>query len=149
MATLEERAREVVTSYEELERDRLNLEAAQARYDFTKRQVMLARDRYRSEWDFPTSLFDFPDHIEIDRQEAGHFVWVMNRIRFMGLPIGQACRIALGELKLSTTEALVSTLEDGGFSFSTTSPSREIHAALMKQPWVKRSPGGEWEYVGT
>lgn len=69
--------------------------------------------------------------------------------RFVGARLADACLMILRERKKITHEELVDALNVGGFRFRTTSPAREIHAALLRQPKnVERLDEGGWKWIG-
>jgi hypothetical protein len=92
---------------------------------------------------------------------------LLESIAYMGMPLGDACRRALenrlglakaaeytgitSEAVLSggaTTEDLVESLSRGGFTFTSDAPAREVHGALIKQPWVTREKEtGRWRLL--
>ncbi len=52
-------------------------------------------------------------------------------LRFRGLSPQEACLAALGETDRLSRADLARVLPEGGFSFRTSTPGREIHGALM------------------
>ena len=70
---------------------------------------------------------------------------VLKKIRFVGVRLGNACLEILAEKKSLTTDDLQRHLNTGQFRFRTGSPLREIHAALLRQPKVKREDD-RWVY---
>ncbi len=70
---------------------------------------------------------------------------VLDRARFVGMRTADACLEVLRERSPISTEDLLSELNAGMFRFNTPFPLREIHAALMRHPHVKRD-GDCWTY---
>ncbi len=70
---------------------------------------------------------------------------VLDRARFVGMRTADACLEVLREHSPISTEDLLSELNAGMFRFNTPFPLREIHAALMRHPHVKRD-GDCWTY---
>jgi hypothetical protein len=68
-------------------------------------------------------------------------------IRFVGVRLGDACMMLLQEHKKLTTEDLQHHLNHGMFRFRTTSPLREIHAAMIQQRQANRV-GDKWVWNG-
>jgi hypothetical protein len=62
----------------------------------------------------------------------------LNSVRFAGVRLIDACAKSLQEHKKMTPEELLRELNNGMFRFRTNSPLREIHAALLRHPDVKR-----------
>jgi hypothetical protein len=60
------------------------------------------------------------------------------KVRFIGKRLVDACEEALAQHKKLTPEKLRDALNEGTFRFRTTSPLREIHAALLRHPNIKR-----------
>src|SRR5260370_11808342 len=71
---------------------------------------------------------------------------VLNTVRFVGVRLADACSKSLQEHKKLTPEELLRDLNDGMFRFRTNSPLREIHAALLRHPYVRRT-GGNYVWV--
>jgi hypothetical protein len=71
---------------------------------------------------------------------------VLNGVRFVGIRLADACAKALQERGKMTPEQLLRELNNGMFRFRTNSPLREIHAALMRHPHVRKS-GGNYVWV--
>jgi hypothetical protein len=69
--------------------------------------------------------------------------------RFVGARLADACMALLRENKKMTQEALIDALNVGMYRFRTTSPAREIHAALLRQARNVRRTEDGWEWIGT
>lgn len=67
--------------------------------------------------------------------------------RFVGMRLADACLLLLKERKRVTHNDMLSTLNRGMFRFRTNAPLREIHGALLRQPYVKRTSDG-WVWNG-
>ncbi len=59
-------------------------------------------------------------------------------VRFVGVRLADACMALLQEAHKMTPEEILVGLNKGMFRFRTNSPLREIHAALLRQPSVKK-----------
>jgi hypothetical protein len=59
-------------------------------------------------------------------------------VRFVGMRLTDACTIVLKERKRVRAEKLLDAINEGTFRFKSNAPLREIHAALLKHPHVKR-----------
>jgi hypothetical protein len=84
------------------------------------------------------------DHLQMTIGAAGcaahHLDWsaAFNEVRFAGVRLVDACMTLLQERGKLTPQEMLTALNAGLFRFRTSSPLREIHAALMKQRRVKR-----------
>ena len=72
---------------------------------------------------------------------------VLSSVRFVGMRLADACLTLLRENQKMTPKEIVCGLNTGMFRFRTSSPQREIHAALLRQTSVKRV-GNYWTWVG-
>jgi hypothetical protein len=73
---------------------------------------------------------------------------MLGKVRFVGVRLADACVALLRERKKMTHTEMWNDLNNGAFRFRTTSPAREIHAALLRQQNVKRTPDG-WLWIGS
>jgi hypothetical protein len=73
---------------------------------------------------------------------------VLARVRFVGMRLADACMTLLAEHKKMTPKEILYGLNVGMFRFRTSSPLREIHAALLRQNSVKKI-GSDWVWAGT
>ncbi|MPZ22762.1 MAG: hypothetical protein GEU28_04310 [Dehalococcoidia bacterium] len=73
---------------------------------------------------------------------------LIRSLRFLGARLGDACvqvlRESEGPLEVAQIEG---ALNAGQYRFRTGTPRREIHAALLRQPRVKRTDDGGWFYT--
>jgi hypothetical protein len=60
------------------------------------------------------------------------------RVRFVGARLTDACTAILKEHRKITPQKLLDAVNEGTFRFRTNAPLREIHAALLRHPDVKR-----------
>lgn len=72
---------------------------------------------------------------------------ILRSVRFVGLRLVDACVILLQERKRLTQKEIINELNAGTFRFRTNSPIREIHAALMRHPMVRREEDC-WVWIG-
>jgi hypothetical protein len=72
---------------------------------------------------------------------------VLASVRFVGWRLADACVELLKERQRMTTGELVRELNKGMFRFRTNGPLREVHAALLRQPSIKRD-GEHWVWTG-
>lgn len=105
----------------------------QARMTVSERSLALTRDHLNA-------LLS-----ETDEELPPNWRTTLNRIRFVGLRLGDACLKVLREHKTITTDAMMNELNGGQFRFRTGSPLREINAALLRHPRVRRV-GDRWIY---
>jgi hypothetical protein len=114
---------EQVHKYQALTRELLSLEA---RIELGEKTLCLHRDHFAS---------------TVERTECAvpnDWKTVLDKIRFVGVRLADACQVTLQEKKKVTPEQLLHDIDDGMFRFRTNSPLREIHAALLKQDWVEK-----------
>jgi hypothetical protein len=71
----------------------------------------------------------------------------LNSARFVGMRLADACLGLLKERKRLTHAEMLNALNLGMFRFRTNAPAREIHGALLRQPYVKRASDG-WMWTG-
>ena len=72
---------------------------------------------------------------------------VLEKVRFVGVRLADACQVLLQEHRRLTPEGILRGLNNGMFRFRTSSPLREIHAALLRQTFVKRE-GSHYIWMG-
>jgi hypothetical protein len=72
---------------------------------------------------------------------------ILGTVRFVGWRLADSCVELLKEQKRLTPEELRDALNLAMFRFRTNAPLREIHAALLRQPSVKRVDDA-WVWVG-
>jgi hypothetical protein len=123
--------REQMCKYNALTAELLSMEA---RIDLSEKTLCLTRDH------FAMTIARTQDAFPNDWSK------VLNSVRFVGVRLADACAQSLQAHKKLTPEQLLRDLNDGMFRFRTNSPLREIHAALMRHPHVKRS-GGAYVWV--
>lgn len=63
---------------------------------------------------------------------------VLAKVRFIGMRLGDACMHLLEEYRTLTSDEMREKLDKGQFRFRSGSPLREINAALLRQPKVKK-----------
>ncbi len=73
---------------------------------------------------------------------------VFQGVRFVGVRLADACKAVLQEKKKVTNDELLEELNEGMFRFRTNAPLREIHAALMKPTFAKKTSTG-YQWIGT
>lgn len=71
---------------------------------------------------------------------------VLKRVRFVGRRLADACVELLRENTTMTTSELISGLRSGMFRFKGAAPLREVHAAVMRHPNIKRD-GDTWRWI--
>jgi len=72
---------------------------------------------------------------------------VLKSVRFVGVRLADACQVLLQERRKLTPEEILNGLNKGMFRFRTSSPLREIHAALLRPGFAKRE-GDYYIWVG-
>ena len=98
----------------------------QASIMIVERNLRLTRDHL---W---MVLGDTEDEVPSDWQKT------LYKIRFVGARPGDACLEILKAYKSLTTQQMLEELNSGQFRFRTGSPLREINAALLRQPLVRK-----------
>ena len=139
MATLRELAE--IVAQEKLAWDlaRIALAKAKNEYEFVERRLILAKDRLWLEFQDPKAPFEGPLPRDLDE--------TTNSVQYLGMPLKAACKWVLGAWMAATAEEIADRLEEGGFQFKGHVPEREVHAALLKQPWARKNQStGMWEY---
>jgi hypothetical protein len=140
MGTLRELAEAVAEEKLAWDRARIELERARSQYEFAERRLVLAKERFYLELRAhpePQSEGLLPRDLDE----------VISSVQYMGDSIKSACKWVLGAWMAASSEEIADRLEEGGFQFKSDVPVREVHAALMKQPWAKKNQAtGMWEY---
>ncbi len=98
----------------------------QARIEITERNLALTRDHLL------VVLSRSDDAVPPNWQT------VLAQVRFVGVRLGDACLEVLKEHPTLTTQELLDALNRGQFRFRTGAPLREINAALLRHPRIKR-----------
>lgn len=122
---------ELTKKYNDLTGHLLSLEA---RIELAEKTLCLTRDH------FAMTIARTQDAVPNDWSK------VLNSVRFVGVRLADACAKSLQEHGKMTPEKLLRDLNDGMFRFRTNSPLREIHAALLRHPYVRKS-GGVYTWV--
>ena len=108
----------------------------QARISIVERNLQLTRDHLQ------LMLSQTHEAVPVDWQE------VLFHVRFVGARLGDACIQIVRESEGLTTQDILDELNLGQFRFRTGTPLREINAALLRQPNVKKQRD-QWVYTGT
>ncbi len=92
------------------------------------------------------------DHLAMTIQQTenalpGNWEPSFKQVRFVGIRLADACKKLLQEQGKMTTEQLLEGLNEGMFRFRTNSPFREIHAAMLRQKFAKKT-GSSYLWVG-
>ena len=108
----------------------------EARIEMTEKTLCLMRDHLR-------------DTIERADCAAPPRDWkpLFEEVRFVGVRLVDACMTLLQEHGKLTQEELLTGLNGGMFRFRTSSPLREIHAAMLRQRRAKKL-GNTWVWIG-
>jgi len=68
------------------------------------------------------------------------------KVQFVGMRLVDACTAVLKEHRKMTPQKLLDAVNEGTFRFKTNAPLREIHAALLRHPNVRREgPSYVWD----
>jgi hypothetical protein len=120
------------SKYIELNKALLSLEA---RVELAERMVSLTRDHLAQ---------------AIERSDCPapqEWLETLREFRFVGVRLVDACQVLLNEGKRMAPQELLIGLNKGMFRFNTSSPLREIHAAMLKQNFAKKEDQ-HWVWVG-
>ena len=111
------------------------LSRLQGRIDVSERALVATRDHLLSA-------------LESTVEESVPEGWqeVLDRVRFIGARIGVACAYLLERHGPLTMAELHARLNDGQFRFRTSTPLREINAALIRNSRARKD-GEQWSYV--
>jgi hypothetical protein len=120
-----------VQRYHELTNQLLQIEA---RVELAEKQLCLTRDHLAM--------------VVAKTEGAMPHDWesTLKQVRFVGLRLADACVTLLRERGKLTAEQFLDELNAGMFRFTSNTPFREIHAALLKQRNVKRTKEG-WAWT--
>ena len=84
---------------------------------------------------------------DTDSAKPHDWASVLNSVRFVGWRLADACVELLKEHQRMTAGEIIKGLNKGMFRFRSNAPLREIHAALLRHPSVKRD-GDYWVWTG-
>jgi hypothetical protein len=133
LAGLFQELRQQADKYAALTGQYLNLEA---RVELAEKTLCLTRDHLVME-------------IEKSDSTTPHdWVTTLNDFRFAGVRLVDACMVLLQENKRMTPQEMLVGLNRGMFRFRTSSPLREIHAALLRQNFAKKEDQ-VWVWIET
>lgn len=132
---------EVVDAKHRWESKRVELNQAKLDYEYAEKVLILARDRLKLEIDHAGEHYTEDerhfDQMDYEDEIAG--------VEYVGLTIGDALKRGGLPRQPIAMEDVIERLQLGGFTFSTPFPAREIHGALVKQPWaMKDKDTGNW-----
>src|SRR5438067_5009105 len=112
----------------------------QGRIEVAERALRTTRDHL---WDTLSEVSDDPFN---DPDMPKDWISTLYHVRFIGMRAADAIMEVLKEHEQPvTTDELLECLNRGNFRFRTTTPLREIHAAMMRQSHVRRD-GDTWIY---
>lgn len=143
-----ELAGKVLAAKTEWEDTKLRLEKARTEHDYAQRRLVLARQELDLQRDRTAPDDDWYEVVTQGWAYPDEVIEELRSVELVGEPIGEASRSALRELRKATITRLVTHMRARGFQFSTDVPARELHGALVKQPWArKNTKTDEWEYA--
>lgn len=142
-----ELATQVLKAKSAWEDTKLRLEQAKTEHEYAQKLLVLKRQELSLEmgrmapdddWQYEvTQGFGYPEEVLNE----------LTSVELVGEPIGRAARSSLVRLRHATPERLAGHMVARGFQFATDVPARELHGALVKQPWAKKDKKtDEWEY---
>ena len=119
--------REAVTEWR---KKTLAAHRAQAEFEFAEKKLTLIREGLIMEaWSDDDPTMHLSPNISSE----------MRPVEFLGLTLKQATEKALRQLGTASTDDLVDHMTRGGYRFTGAAPAREVHGAIFKQRWAKRS----------
>ena len=124
---------EQADKYSQLTRDLLNV---QGRVELAEKTLCLTRDH-------------LANAIERSDSAVPHD-WnaTLNKFRFVGVRLADACMALLKENNKMTPQEILIGLNEAMYRFRTSSPLREIHAALLRQNFAKKDEDQNWVWTG-
>ena len=126
---------------------KLKLDQAKLDYDYAEQRLVLRKRELRMEqerWEPP----EWGGELEAEFGDTTRMHDRLRALQLVGEPIGRASRSVLQRMEKATVEQLAEAMRQRSFEFSSGTPARELHGALVKQPWAKKNPKtDEWEYV--
>lgn len=122
-----------IHKYQELTRNLLSMEA---RVELAEKTLCLHRDHLAS------------SILATDSALPNDWNKYLRMVKFVGVRLADASMALLREKKKMTPQQIFEGLNNGMFRFRTNSPLREIHAALLKQPFA-RKVGEAYVWTGT
>lgn len=125
--------RENVAQYQSLNRHEHEI---QARLELSEKTLCLTRDH----------LIDTLKQVE-GTVTPKDWQPLLNDVQFVGVRLVDACLTLLRQHGKMSSEELLTALNGGMFRFRTTSPLREIHAAMLRQRKAKKI-GNEYVWSG-
>ena len=132
LAGLFKEFRNQTSNYHSLTKELLSLEG---RIELAEKMLCLTRDHLA---------------MAIERSDSAtpnDWDTVLKSVRFVGVRLADACQVVLQERKRLTPEGILSELNHGMYRFRTSSPLREIHAALLRQNFARRE-GKNYLWIG-
>ena len=106
----------------------------QAQIGLTERSLRVTRDH----------LLDVLSHTNEEVPPEWHEI--LDTVQFVGVRLGDACVQVLRKRESLAVHELLHELNEGQMRFRTGTPLKEITAALLRQPRVRRD-GDHWVYV--
>ena len=126
----------------------LKLEEADAEQKFAEKRLVLARQELVLERNRLSPDDDWEDAVTDGIEFSGELLAELRSVQLVGEPIGQAARSTLAQMRKASLAKLATRMRNRGFRFASDVPVRELHGALVKQPWASKDRAtDEWEYV--
>jgi hypothetical protein len=103
----------------------------EAQLELAEKTLILTRDHLKMALDNSDESEDRAAFMKRWKEDS-------RKVRFVGVRLVDACTAVIKEKRKITPEKLLDEVNNGTFRFRTNAPLREIHAALLRHPHVKR-----------
>jgi hypothetical protein len=134
-------AQKVLEAKSHWEIARLRFDQAQADLEYAEKKLLLAK----RELDMEVQKYGLAWQQAFDDEET---IRQLGSVAYVGDSINRAAQKALAGRGKASLIDLVGYMRAGGFIFATDAPARELHAALMKQPWARKDTKRDvWEFI--
>ena len=114
-----------MSRYKSLTAHRMGLEA---RLELAEKTLILTRDHLKIALQTTEGCNKFAEKYK--RESA--------KVRFIGMRLVDICEQVIAENKKITPEKLLDAINEGTYRFKSNAPLREIHAALLRHPHIRR-----------
>ena len=130
------------------ENAKLHREQADTEYEYAEKLLVLARRELSLALQRLGPDEDWQHEVTQGSEYPAEALAELDSVEFVGASIGEASRFTLARVRKATVNRLVTYMKGRGFQFATDVPSREVHGALLKQPWAsKDSKTNEWVFL--
>lgn len=146
--TISDLAHKVIAAKSAWEDVKLRREEVNTEYEYAEKLLVLARQGFELESSRMSPDDDWRSEVTEGTVYPEELLAELRSIELVRKSIGEASRSALIRLNDATLAELATHMQRRGFLFATEAPAREIHGALLKQPWARKdNKTDRWEYV--